>query len=287
MSEITVIVDCNYLCYVNRFALSHGLSYKGSRTEIIFGFLRHINELARQFETKKFIFCWDSHKSIRREIYPNYKINRHENKTQEDKEYDEIAYDQFNHIKDYVLPRIGFQNIFYKEMYESDDIIASIVKNNFGQKFIVVSSDSDLFQLLDKCSLYSITKKALTTKVIFEREYSITVDKWHLVKAIAGCSTDNIDGVPGIGEKTAIKYLKGLLKTGQKASAIESMANSDIFHRNLALVTLPFDGVGTFTIKDQEVFKEKDFETVCDEFGMQSFLSPRYLQTWIKLFDMS
>ena len=214
MNEITVVIDANYLCYVNRFALSQGLSYRGHHTEIIFGFLRHINELARHFETKKFIFCWDARKSLRREIYPEYKTNRRVNQTEEENELDQIAYVQFNEIKDNVLPKIGFTNIFYREGYEADDIIASIVKNN-PDRYIVVASDTDLFQLLDYCSLYNIVKKSTTTKIIFEREHEISPDKWHLVKAIAGCGTDNVFGVQGVGEKTAIKFISGLLKTGK------------------------------------------------------------------------
>ena len=285
MDEIIVIIDANYVMYVNRFALSQGLSYKGKKTEIIFGFLRHINELARHFETKKFIFCFDSRSSLRKTIYPEYKANRHTNETPEDIELNKVAYQQFNEIKDIVLPKLGFKNIFHKEGYESDDIIASIVKNN-QDKFIVVASDSDLFQLLDYCTLYNISKKSLTTKTLFEREYCISPDKWHLVKMIAGCSTDNVPGISGIGEKTAIKYLNGILKTGAKAKAIESMEMSDLFKRNLELIALPFDRTGIFKITFEEKFMEKDFITICENYGFESFLSQKYLQSWIKLFNM-
>lgn len=284
MNEITIIFDSNYLCYLSKFALSQGLSYRGSKTEIIFGFLRHVNEVARQFETSKFVFAWDSHNSARREIYPEYKAKRHSNKSPEDKAGDQIAYTQFNELKDVVLPKMGFQNIFHKDRYESDDIIASLVLNNPGKRFVVVTNDSDLYQLLDHCNLYNISKKSLTTKIMFTREYGIEPSKWHLVKAIAGCSTDEVEGVEGVGEKTAIKYLNGLLKTGTKAARIES--SKDIFQRNLALVTLPFDGVGTFTIKEQESFFEKDFINVCETYGFKSFLAPKYLQAWIKQFQM-
>ena len=253
MNEIIIVLDCNYICYVNKFALSQGLTYRGNPTEIIFGFLRHINELSRQFQSNKFIFCWDSHKSIRKEIYPKYKISRSLNKSEEDIVNDKIAYVQFNELKNYVLPKMGFENIFYKDQYESDDIIASIVKNNKikGKRYVVVSNDSDLYQLLDDCKMYNISKKCLITKEIFIREYNIEPKRWHLVKAIAGCSTDNVDGVVGVGEKSSIKYLNGELKTGKKARDIENA--NDIFHRNLKLVTLPFDGVGIFNIKMQKL----------------------------------
>ncbi len=283
MDEITIIVDANYIMYVNKFALSQGLSYKGKRTEIIFGFLRHIQELARRFETKKFIFCFDSRESLRKIICPEYKSTRHGNKTQEEKELDQIAYVQFNEIKNIVLPKIGFNNIFEKDGFESDDIIASIVKNN-QDHFMVISSDSDLYQLLDYCTMYNIVKKSLTTKITFEREHSISTRKWHLVKAIAGCSTDNVAGVPEVGEKTAIKYLNGNLKKGIKLELIEFWNKK--WNKNLELVKLPFNNTGVFNIDSKDQFSEKNFIDICENYGMESFLSPRYLQSWTKSFNM-
>lgn len=281
---ITTIVDCNYLCYINKFALSTGLSYKGKHTEIIYGFFRHINELARKFDTNKFIFCWDSRASLRKEIYPEYKSNRRLNQTPEDKELDQIAYQQFNELKNTVLPKFGFKNVFYKEGYESDDIIASIVKEMPG-RYIVVSNDNDLFQLLDYCTLYNISTKSLTDKETFERTYGISSRKWHLVKAIAGCSSDNVSGAKGVGEKTAIKYLNNELKPGMKFTTIQETYLGEIFKRNLKLIKLPFDNI-IFDINYQEHFNEKDFIEICEYYGMESFLAPKYFQSWIKSFNM-
>ncbi|MFH1547635.1 MAG: hypothetical protein ABIC57_04055 [bacterium] len=285
LGEITVIIDCNYICYVNRFSLSQGLSYRGKNTEIIFGFLRHINELARKFDTNKFIFCWDSRTSLRKEIYPAYKENRRVDQTSEDKELDQIAYQQFNELKDTVLPRFSFKNIFYKDGYESDDIIASIVKD-IPNRYVVVASDNDLFQLLDYCTLYNISTKTLTTKEDFERNHGISSRKWHLVKAIAGCSSDNVSGAKGVGEKTAIKYLNNELKTGVKFAVIQEMYFGDMFNRNIKLVKLPFENTGTFSVNNQDIFYEKDFMEICEQYGMESFLAPKYFQSWIKSFNM-
>ena len=282
---ITIIIDSQYICYVNKFSLTSGLSYRGKHTEIIFGFLRHINELARKFDTNKFLFCWDSRVSLRKEIYPEYKANRRVNQTPEDKELDQIAYQQFNELKDSVLPRFGFKNIFYKEGYESDDIIASIVKNS-PNRYVVVASDNDLFQLLDYCTLYNISTKTLTTKEEFERMHGISSRKWHLVKAIAGCSSDNVDGAKGVGEKTAIKYLNNELKTGMKFNIIQDMYLGEVFQRNMKLVKLPFVDTGTFNIEQQEAFNEQDFVEICEHYGMESFLAPKYFQSWIKSFNM-
>ena len=95
---MNIIIDSNYLCYINKFSLSNGLSYLGHRTEIIYGFVKNIIELADKFESSNIIFCWDSKKSLRREIYPNYKLNRRQGKDEETLKADMIAFAQFDAI---------------------------------------------------------------------------------------------------------------------------------------------------------------------------------------------
>jgi len=283
MNEITIIIDCNYLCYVNKFALSKGLAYKGNRTEIIFGFLRHLLELSRQFQTNQFIFCWDSRDSFRKKIYPEYKINRRVDRSEEEIESDKIAYKQFDLLRTYVLPTMGFTNILLRKGYECDDLIASIVKNNLDIKYIVVANDSDLFQLLDYCTLYNISKKRLMTKIIFEREKGIEPNKWGIVKAIMGCSADNIHGVSGVGEKTAIKYLKR--ETTPKIT-LKIKNSLEIIRRNMLLVILPFEGIKRLQIIHQQDLSKKGFVTICERFAFNSFLEIKLLQEWIKQFNM-
>ncbi|MFH1547636.1 MAG: hypothetical protein ABIC57_04060, partial [bacterium] len=95
---------------------------------------------------------------------------------------------------------------------------------------------NDLFQLLDYCTLYNISTKTLTTKEEFERNYSISSRKWHLVKTIAGCSSDNVSGAKGVGEKTAIKYLNNELKAGVKFNTICDMYLGEMFQTELKAI---------------------------------------------------
>ena len=81
-----VIVDSNYIGYVSAFALSQGMSYRGSNTEVIFGFLRQIISIAIKFQPDQIAFCWDSRNSKRKEILPEYKENRKKDRTEEEKE---------------------------------------------------------------------------------------------------------------------------------------------------------------------------------------------------------
>jgi DNA polymerase I len=278
MNEITLIIDCNYLCYVHKFALSSGLSYHGSRTEIIFGFIKTTLDLARKFETNKFIFCWDSKKSLRREIYPEYKSNRRNNLTEEEEESNRIAYAQFDKLK-IVLPKMGFSNVFEEEGYESDDIIASLVTGGKLGRTVVISSDKDLYQLLDWCSLCN-ARGAVYSKEMFIREYGIEPSKWKDAKALAGCSTDNVKGADRVGEKTAIRYLKGELKEYNQTFKKIHFFDSDLTRR---LTTLPFEGCPDFKskLKKDECSPDK-FRKVFEEYGFESLIDG--LNKWEKIF---
>ena len=282
-----LIIDSNYICYVHRFALSAGLSYKGGRTEIIYGFLKSMLDMAERFETRSFAFAWDSRYSKRREIYPEYKMQRKEGReemSEEDQEQEQIAFAQFNQLRKEVLPAIGFNNVFRKKGYESDDIIASIVYNECGKrKCIVVSGDEDMFQLLDNCSIYNIRKHETMTGKMFRRIYKITPPQWINVKQLGGCSSDNVKGIPGIGQGRALSFVRGELK-GKYLDIIRD-DKYKTFLRNYPLVKLPFDGTGKFHI-EKDSFLRSDFKAVCREYGLKSFLKEDNLNRWERIFNM-
>jgi DNA polymerase I len=281
-----IIIDSNYLGYVNRYGLSQGLTYLGNETEIIFGFMKHILQLAMHFKTKDFVFCWDSRESLRKKVFPTYKGSRRKDDRSEDEKIkDIIAFKQFDLLREKVLLDIGFKNVFIKSGYESDDIIAMIVMTNNSDHKIVVSSDNDLFQLLSFCSIYNIVKKSITTKTEFVRNFNIEPNMWVDVKALAGCSTDDVPGIDGVGTKTAIKYLINELKHGKIYDKIKSDEGKEIVERNLKLVKLPFDGLKQFLIS-KDVLYVDDFIAVCEQYGFLSFLKDDALGKWVKAFDM-
>ncbi len=264
-----IIIDSNYLCYISKFSLSQGLTYRGNRTEIIYGFLKNIISLSKKFETNKFVFCWDSKHSKRKNIFPEYKSKRHSDKTEEEKELDIIAYTQFDQLKNYVLLELGFSNIFHFAGYESDDLIASIVIDNPNSNNIIVSSDEDLFQLLDYCSIYNFSKKTVMNKNLFMRTYGIEPKQWAEVKCIAGCSSDNVPGVKGVGEKTAIKYIQGTLKSSSKVFNSIKTRSLDEETLTRKLVTLPFPGTKRVKIENDNLSETK-FINVMYKYGIQS-----------------
>ena len=284
MNKFTLIIDSNYVAYCAKLVDTSGFIYRGSPTNVIFGFLRTLLVTARRFETNKFIFCWDSKNLLRKKDYPEYKANRHQYKTEEKIQQDKIAYKQFDELRTRILPDLGFKRIYYKEGYESDDLIANIVMNG-TDKYIIVSNDKDMYQLLDYSPVYEITHKTTMTKTLFERKYGIEPKQWAELLAIKGCDTDNVKGVFGAGEVKVVQYLKGQLnkkfKTYQDIVSPEGQA---VIDRNRLLVTLPYPGLNFADSVPNELLYQSDFLGVFKRYGMQSYIDN--IDNWTKVLNL-
>jgi 5'-3' exonuclease len=279
---VTVIFDSKYVCYVYRFAFSKGMQYLGNPTQIIFGFIREIIRQITNYSPDNLIFCWDSDENVRKAIRPEYKENR-TLKPDDDDGSREKAYEQFDLLEREILPYLGFKNIYNYKGYESDDLIASIVINR-PDRYLVVSGDEDLFQLLDYCSIYDIRSKSTTTKTLFERQYGIKPSDWVNVKAIAGCHSDNVEGLSGVGEKGMIDYLAGRMKVNQKYLKISDamLFKNPHFQDNLKLVKLPFSTTPVPPIFDNQCTIQS-YMDICNEFGLKSLIEPQGLNQWRKI----
>lgn len=283
-----LIIDSPALCHRAKFAMQKvELSFEEMKTEIIFNFLNQIMSLAKRFETNQFAFCWDSRKSFRRDLYPDYKYKRKEEKTQEEKDFNNLAYEQFHRLRREILPALGFKNNFIQTGLEADDIIASLTKEeHIYQTIRVVSRDNDLFQLLDYCALFDFQTSKLITDVSFTKRYEILPSLWKHVKSHAGCSSDNVTGVKGVGEKTAIKYIKNTLPKHHKTfKAIESKEGQKIIERNKQLVYLPFKGTKKFPIQEDRLYS-KDFYNTFETLGFKSFLTQENFNEWEEVFNL-
>ena len=214
-----------------------------------------------------FAVIFDSaRKNFRNDIYSEYKANR--------SEAPEDLAPQFEYIRKSVeafnLPSIELSN------YEADDLIATYTKQiiKVGAKVTVISSDKDLMQLVsDKVRLYDPMKsKVLGEKEVVEK-FGVKPDQVIDVQSLAGDSSDNIPGVPGIGIKTAselinkYKTLDVLLKKAdeipQNKRRETLLANKDKALLSRQLVTLKDDvpvkdELSSFLLK--EVQKEKLYD---------------------------
>jgi len=292
-----LIIDSPALCYRAKFAMQKvELSFEEMKTEIIFNFLNQVMSLAKRFETNYFAFCWDSRKSFRRDLYPDYKYKRKEDKTQEEKKFDSLAYTQFHRLRREVLPALGFKNNFIQTGLEADDIIASITRDIYSRIVIntnpnrkditIISRDNDLYQLLLYCNMFDFQTLKMMTDDSFAKEYKSLSSLWNMVKSIAGCTSDNVTGVEGVGEKTAIKYINHILPSHYKTfKAIESEEGQEIIRRNKELVYLPFKGTKKFPIKRDKLYS-KDFYNTFDSLGFKSFLTQESFREWEERFNL-
>jgi 5'-3' exonuclease len=188
-------------------------------------------------------------------------------------------FSQFDELREEILPRIGLVNNYLVTGFEGDDLIASICKNNSGV-FVIVTSDEDMYQLLDdRIHIYDLRKKQDYTTDNFLTDYNIPVSEWVYVKATAGCITDNVKGIEGVGEKTVIKYINKELKETTKAyQAIKNgMATID---RNYQLVILPLAGTPIIKLKEQKI-NITELVRVFNDNGMKSHINK--IEQWRKL----
>ena len=168
---------------------------------MLFKLLEDAKSLDNKSRPTHFAVIFDSaRKNFRNEIYSDYKANR------SDAPDDLIP--QFDYIRKSVeafnLPSIELTN------YEADDLIATyseqIIKK--GENVTVVSSDKDLMQLYKKnLRIYDPMKNKFISEEDIQKKFGVSADKVVDVQSLAGDSSDNVPGVPGIGIKTAAELI--------------------------------------------------------------------------------
>lgn len=285
-----LIIDCPYVCHKVRHGMKGvELTSESIDVEVIFGFLKQLLMICKRFQNlDDHIFCWDSRKSARLKVYPEYKANRKkEEQTESEKEFDRKTLDQFNVIRQELLPMMGFVNNFIQTKMESDDVIASIIQNNPDMEFMLITSDQDLYQLLrHNVRIYSLHTRQIMYFEKFVEIYGIFPSKWAMAKAIGGCDTDNVQGIKGVSDPAkskkslALAYLRGELKKTTKAyKRIESEEGKEIIRKNLPLVSLPYEGTKVFPIRKQSLWR-KDFRDAFENFEFYSFLKEGAFREW-------
>ena len=275
------IIDTMALTYSAKYAIPK-LYSNDQETGILYGFIRYLLALQKKFNFDQFIFCLDSKNSKRKELYSNYKGQRNN--------FDGtriLVNSQFEIIKNEILPKIGFRNLFETDGLEADDIIGSLCKTkNQNDEYIIISRDQDLYQLLNtNISQYDYVSKKMITLELFQDKYGIDPILWDRVKAIGGCKSDNVSGIPGIGEKTICKYLNDQLKETTKAyQNIESDKGRSLTKFNMKLVCLPFKDTPEYKIIPDEISFES-LKEIFSKYDFQSQLNERSLNEWAKNFN--
>ena len=206
--KIFVLIDGKSLFYRGYYAMPHLSTADGRPTGGVYGFASLALELVRQLRPDYVAVAWDKAKTNirrRRAIYPEYKANRHPAPPD--------FYQQIPILRQ-LLEALGWP--FYEvDDYEADDIIGTLSKqaNRAGIHTVIASSDLDMLQLIDDDTEVYALKKGLSSIdrfdiKAFQAKYGIRVDQFLDLKSLKGDSSDNIPGVPGVGEKTAVALLQ-------------------------------------------------------------------------------
>lgn len=205
MEKTIMLIDGNSLMYRAFYAMSPVPNDRGVYTNAVYGFLNMYLKATGDYKPSHIAVAFDVHgKTFRNDIYSEYKANRSETPQE--------LRPQFKIVKD-VLKSMDV-TIIEAPRYEADDILGTMSKRakSTGYKSVIVTGDRDMLQLVnDDVNVY-MTIKGISDVAIFDDKkvydkYTLTPAQIVDMKGLMGDSSDNIPGVKGVGEKTAIKLL--------------------------------------------------------------------------------
>jgi len=201
------LIDGNSLAYRAFFALPDTIATsRGEPTNAIFGFASMLVKILTEYGPKATIVVWDKGMSGREKAYEPYKAQR--------KPKPDLLREQWPHLAP-LVEAFGYDNISVAG-YEADDVIASLAERakEAGLKVMIVTGDRDAYQLPDNGTIRVMTTtRGITDTKIYDRDavierYGIPPERVTDFIGLKGDTSDNIPGVPGIGDKTAAQLLQ-------------------------------------------------------------------------------
>ena len=195
------LVDGNNLAYRAYYALPEELATsEGFPTNALLGFTNMLFKLLADYRPKGVAVAWDTRATHRKELDPEYKVDR--------RPMPDLLSEQFPHFRP-IVEAFGYRNLEF-EGWEADDVIATLAAraDEAGVKTTVVSTDRDAFQLVSDNVSLMMTPRGVadvhvyTPERVFAR-YGVTPEQVPDFIGLKGDTSDNIPGVPGIGDKTA------------------------------------------------------------------------------------
>lgn len=202
--ENFVIIDGSSLLNRAFYAIRLLSNKKGIFTNGIYGFLNMLDKINADYEPKYMCVVFDrKEKTFRKDIYDDYKGNRM-------KFPDELSV-QFPILKD-ILTKMGIK-VLDKAGFEADDLAGTLIMiDDKDIKKLLITGDKDYLQLIKDDTDVIITKKGVSEFDTYNNEkmeevYGLSPDEFIDLKALMGDQSDNIPGIYGIGEKTALKIL--------------------------------------------------------------------------------
>ena len=286
MKKKLMLIDGNSIAYRAFFALPLLNNDKGIHTNAVYGFTMMINKMIEDEKPTHMLVAFDAGKTtFRHSTFKEYKGGRQ-------KTPPELS-EQFPFIRE-LLDAYGIRR-YELENYEADDIIGtlSLEAEKEGYEVLVVSGDKDLTQLASEHTTVDITRKGITdiekyTPAHIQEKYGISPDRIIDMKGLMGDSSDNIPGVPGVGEKTALKLLHQFGTLENVLESIDEVSGKKLKekleeNKELALISkqlatilreAPVDvklediAYGGYDIeKVRAIYKELGFQSLLDKLG--------------------
>jgi DNA polymerase-1 len=195
------LVDGNNLAYRGFFALPEELATsEGFPTNALLGFTNMLFKLLSDYKPKGVAVAWDTRPVHRTELSADYKVDR--------RPMPDLLREQFPHFRP-IVEAFGYRNLEF-EGWEADDVIATLASraDEAGIKTTVVSTDRDAFQLVSENVCLMMTPRGVADVHVYtpervEARYGVRPDQVPDFIGLKGDTSDNIPGVPGIGDKTA------------------------------------------------------------------------------------
>ena len=200
------LIDGNSLAYRAFFALPESIGTSDGRpTNAIYGLASMLVKIIDEHHPQGVVVAWDAGMSGREVTYDLYKAQR--------KPRPDLLREQWPHLMP-LVEAFGYTNVKV-EGYEADDVIASLVRQarEQGIEVMVVTGDRDAYQLVGEGVRVMSTSRGITETKIYDREavierYGVPPELVTDLMGLRGDTSDNIPGVPGIGEKTASQLLQ-------------------------------------------------------------------------------
>lgn len=281
-----ILIDGNSIAYRAFFALPLLNNDKGVHTNAVYGFTMMLMKILEEEKPTHALVAFDAGKTtFRHKTFSEYKGGRQ-------KTPPELS-EQFPYIRE-LLKSYGIHH-YELENYEADDIIGtlSLQGEKDGFEVVVISGDKDLTQLSSEKTTVYITRKGITdmesyTPEHIKEKYGLTPDRIIDMKGLMGDSSDNIPGVPGVGEKTAIKLLKEFDSLEKLVVSIDQVSGKKLKEKleefkdqalmSKELATIFREAPLTITLEDtefpgmqieklKEMFKELGFNSLLEKLG--------------------
>lgn len=278
--EKFIIIDGSSLMYRAFFALPLLTSSEGIYTNAIMGFSNMLGKILTDYKPDCIAVAFDkSRKTFRTDMYEEYKGQR-------EKTPDELK-SQIPLLQEF-LEALGIAFI-EKDNYEADDIIGTLAKKSAakGYEALIVTGDKDALQLIAPQIKVMLTKRGIMDMQVFdeaafEEKYAgLKPQKLIDIKALMGDSSDNIPGVPGIGEKTALKLLTQFGDLENLLGNIENVSGKKLkekLEQNQDLARLSYK-LATICCEVDVDFIPDEYRLSPDIMKLQSFCDKYELKT--------